>query len=120
MHYTSSHEWVTVQGPLATIGVTDYAQKELGEIVYIDLPKEGQIIAKGDVVCILESTKAAVDVYAPLSGKVTKVNALLREQPSFVNQEAEKLGWLFQIEWSALDEFDSLLDFSSYRELHVL
>lgn len=107
MRYTDSHEWVSLDGKIGTVGITDYAQKELGEIVYIDLPKEGQVVKRGDVVCVLESTKAAVDVYAPLSGKIIQINQELKQKLP-VSQGA--IEWLFKIECSQLNEWDDLLD----------
>jgi glycine cleavage system H protein len=100
MHFTPTHEWISIEGRLATIGISDHAQKELGEIVYVELPKIGQIVQSGEEVCILESTKAAADVYSPASGKVIAINELLRETPSLINRAAESNGWLYKLELS--------------------
>ena len=116
MRYTESHEWISLQGKVGTIGITDYAQKELGEIVYIELPKVGQKIKAGEEICVLESTKAAADVYAPVSGKVVEVNESLRKSPSSLNQAAESDGWLFRIELSNLGEWNQLLTQAQYLE----
>ncbi len=109
MYCTPSHEWLLVQGDLGTVGVTDRAQKELGDVVYVDLPKVGQVLKKGEAACVLESTKAAVDVYAPVSGKVVKVNEILQSQPSIINQQAQEGGWLFQMVLSDLRELSNCL-----------
>jgi Glycine cleavage system H protein (lipoate-binding) len=100
MRFTPTHEWISIEGHLATIGISDHAQKELGEIVYVELPKIGQIVQSGEEVCVLESTKAAADVYSPASGKVIAINELLRETPSLINRAAESSGWLYKLELS--------------------
>ncbi len=117
MRYTESHEWVLCKGNIATIGITPYAQKELGEIVYVELPPLGKIVRAKEEMCVLESTKAAVDIYAPVSGKVVAVNDLLKKTPTLINQKAEKEGWLFQIECANLKELDSLMSEKEYRSL---
>lgn len=97
MIYTETHEWMDVKGDTATIGVTDFAQQELGDIVYVELPKLNAEVKKGDEVVVLESTKAAVDLYTPLSGTITEVNTALKEHPDKVNKESQTGGWLFKI-----------------------
>ncbi len=97
MEFTETHEWLDLQGEIGTVGITDHAQKELGEIVYVELPKIGQEVQKGQEICVLESTKAATDVYAPMSGTIVAVNEALRETPSKINEKAQSDGWLFQI-----------------------
>jgi glycine cleavage system H protein len=116
MRYTDSHEWVTLQGKLAKVGISEYAQQELGDIVFIELPKVGQVVAAGEEVCVLESTKAAADVYAPVSGKVHAVNEVAKKDPSEINRNAEAL-WLFEIELSNPKEFDRLLTPAEYRKI---
>lgn len=117
--YTESHEWVSVDGNIGTVGITNYAQKELGEIVYIELPKIGQLIKSGDEVCVLESTKAAVDVYSPVSGEIVAINDSLRESPSSVNRDAHHGGWLFQVKLSHPTECKHLLTISQYEAIQT-
>lgn len=94
---TDSHEWVKREGNIATIGITKKASKELGEIVYVELPKVGQKIKKGEEVVVLESTKAAIDSYAPVSGEVIAINHLLVSQPELVNSDPEGAGWIYRV-----------------------
>ena len=107
--YTHSHEWMTLQGNVGTVGITHHAQKELGEIVFIELPKIGQMLQVGKEACILESTKAAIDIYSPASGKVIAVNEALRQVPASLHQTAETTGWLYRLELSNPREWDLLL-----------
>ena len=117
MHFTESHEWVTLKGKIGTVGITDHAQKELGEIVFAELPKIGQKTKAGQQIAVLESTKAAVDIYTPVSGKVVAINEALRTSPSTINQSAESAGWLFQIELQNPAELHSLMTRSQYEAL---
>jgi len=116
MKYTESHEWIRVEGSVGTIGVTDYAQQELGDIVYVELPDVGKSVQKGKEAVVLESTKAAADVYAPVSGKIVAVNEELRESPDKVNTSPGKDGWLFRIELSNESELNELLDEDAYAK----
>jgi glycine cleavage system H protein len=116
-YFTPSHEWIELSGPIGTVGITDYAQKELGEIVFIELPQVNALLKSGEEVSVLESTKAAADIYTPVSGKVIEVNSSLPSSPSLVNQSAEKMGWLFKIELSHPDELNSLLRKEEYHRL---
>lgn len=117
MRFTESHEWIVLKGHIGTVGITDYAQKELGEIVYIELPKVGQHVKAGQEVCVLESTKAAADVYAPVSGKITAINEVLKANPSAINKAAETQSWLFQIELSNPKDLDHLLTPDQYKKV---
>jgi len=90
--------WMETQGKEATVGITDEAQKELGEVVHVELPKVGQVIEKGEEVCVLESTKAAIDVYSPVSGRVEAINDELLSTPSLINRFAQSSGWLYKVE----------------------
>ncbi len=112
MRYTESHEWISLEGNIGTVGITPYAQKELGNIVHVELPKIGQIIQAGEEACVLESTKAAVDVYSPVSGKIVAVN------PSFLETSSTLSGWLFRIELSQISEVDRLLSLSQYEDFY--
>lgn len=108
-YYTSSHEWISVEGNLGTVGITEYARKELGELVYVELPVINQKVTAGEAVCVLESTKAAVDVYSPMSGVVVAVNAEgCKENPAMVD-------WLFRIELSSPSDLHSLLSHDQYQ-----
>lgn len=117
MHYTKSHEWIKVENNIGTIGISDYAQNELGEIVYIELPKVGSHVKAGSEVCVLESTKAAADVYAPVSGKVVKINEELKNSPQTVNHSAQNEGWLYQVELENPKEIEKLMTEQQYKKL---
>lgn len=114
MYYTDSHDWIQEDGK---VGITTFARDELGEIVYVELPKIGQKVEKGEEIAILESTKAAADIYAPVSGTVTRINEVLRENPNLLNTDPEGDGWLYTLELSEPKQLDSLLDRDSYQSL---
>lgn len=113
--YTPSHEWVLVEGTTAVIGITDYAQQELGDIVYVELPQIGSDVKAGDPICVLESTKSAVDLYTPLSGEVIETNGVLKESPEKVNTSSEKEGWLFKLKISTPSEYASMMEEDAYQ-----
>lgn len=115
MKFTDTHEWINVKDGVGTVGVTDYAQKELGDIVYVELPKVGSMVKKGQEVVVLESTKAAADVYSPISGKILEVNNALKTASELVNNSPEADGWLYKISAADPAEFDALLDKESYQ-----
>jgi glycine cleavage system H protein len=119
MRYTQSHEWIAVDGNIGTVGITEYAQNELGDIVYIDLPKVGTDVKAGQEACVLESTKAAVDVYSPVSGKVIAVNESLRQAPASLKGASSQMGWLFKIQISDSAELDRLFSESQYKSLYI-
>lgn len=110
MKFTETHEWIIVDGQIGTVGVTEYAQQELGEIVYVELPKVGKQIKKGDEAAVLESTKAAADVYSPASGTIVAINTELNHASELINKSAENKGWLFKLELADSKELDELLD----------
>lgn len=116
MKFTETHEWIELdkEKKIATCGITNYAQQELGDVVFIQLPNIGEKVRKNDEVVILESTKAAVDLYSPLSGKIVGLNQDLIKSPEKINQDAEKSGWLFKIEIKDLKEWDQLLTEKQY------
>lgn len=116
MKYTESHEWIKVQGKVGTVGVSHYAQKELGDIVFVELPGVGRTVDKGEEVAVLESTKAAADVYAPVSGKIVAVNPDLGDAPELINSAPEEEGWLFKIELTQPVETEALLSAESYQK----
>jgi glycine cleavage system H protein len=113
--YTKEHEWVSVEGGIATIGITDHAQQELGDIVYVELPSEGKPLAKGDSFGSVESVKAVSDVYAPLSGTVTAANTALNDAPELLNQDPHGDAWLIKIELADAAEFENLLSAADYE-----
>ncbi|MBS0621853.1 MAG: glycine cleavage system protein GcvH [Verrucomicrobia bacterium] len=115
--YTESHEWILVDHVSGTVGITHFAQQELGELVYVELPKTGQQIKAGEEVVVLESTKAAVDVCSPVSGEITAVNERLKLASQIINQSPENAGWLFKIKLSDPGELEQLLDQESYDAL---
>jgi len=115
--YSESHEWIELQGNIGTVGVTDYAQKELGDIVYVELPKVDKEISKGSEAAVLESTKAAADVYSPVSGKIIAVNTLLSTEAQTVNSSPENEGWLFKIELKDPAELANLMSQEEYHNL---
>lgn len=115
MKYTESHEWISVEDKIGTVGITDYAQSELGDIVYVELPEVGKNVNLGGEICVLESTKAAADIYSPLSGSVVEVNLELNNTPELVNQSPEKKGWLYKIELANLNELDELMELEQYQ-----
>lgn len=114
--YTKTHEWVSVEGDIATVGISDHAQDHLGDVVYIDLPEAGKSLKKGDVLCTIESVKAASDVYAPVSGKIVEVNVELDSSPETINSDAEGAGWIAKIKLSSPTELDSLMDLEAYKK----
>ena len=117
MKYSESHEWVKIDGDVAVVGVSDHAQQELGEIVYVELPEVGKEIAQKEEAAVLESTKAAADIYSPVSGTIVAVNDAVVDAPETVNEDAEGEGWLFKLKLSQSDELKDLLDTEAYQAL---
>ena len=115
--YTKEHEWVKVAGTAATVGITDFAQKELGDIVYVELPEIGRAVALGEVLGTIESVKAVSEVYAPVSGTVSGVNALLSDKPETVNLDAHGAGWICTLQRASAGELDGLMDAAAYAML---
>jgi glycine cleavage system H protein len=113
-YYTKDHEWISVDGDQATVGITEHAQEQLGDLVFVDLPQKGRNLAKGEEAVVVESVKAASDVYAPVSGEVTAVNAELAGDPALVNRSAEGDGWLFKLRIVDRNEFADLMDRDAY------
>lgn len=114
--YTKDHEWARVEGTLATIGVTRFAVDQLGDVTQVDLPKEGESVRQGDIFGSVESVKAVSDLFAPVSGKVVKVNSPLGESPEYVNEEPYDEGWMIQIELSKPEEAKALMDAAAYQD----
>jgi glycine cleavage system H protein len=115
LRYTATHEWVRLQADgLATVGITDFAQDHLGELVYVELPEVGSALAQGEACAVVESTKAASDVYSPVAGLVVEVNAQLAAAPQTINESPFDAGWLFRIRLSEPSQTDALMDAAAY------
>ncbi len=117
LRYTETHEWVSLNGNNAVIGVTDHAQKEISDVVFVELPKAGKKVQAKDSVMVVESVKAAFDIYAPMSGTVTKANEKLSGKPELVNQSPLGDGWLYELECSDPSQFDKLLTEAQYKNV---
>ena len=115
LRYAASHEWVRVDNDLATIGITDHAQAELSDVVYVDLPKPGAQVKAGAVAAVVESVKAASDIYAPVSGEVVEANLALAAKPELVNQDPFGEAWLFRVKIANASELDKLMDAAGYK-----
>jgi len=115
MYFTQDHEWISVEGDSATVGITDYAQAQLGDVVFVEVPPAGTEVAKGKEAAVVESVKAASDVYAPVSGTVTEANAALEADPSLVNTAPEGEGWFFKLTLSNPAELEGLMDDTAYK-----
>jgi glycine cleavage system H protein len=115
VHYTEEHEWIRVEGDTATVGITDFAQGQLGDIVFVELPEAGRQVTKGGEAAVVESVKAASDVYAPVTGEVTEANEALTDDPSLVNTDPEGGGWFFRLRLADTSELDGLMDVEAYK-----
>ncbi|MDH7637520.1 glycine cleavage system protein GcvH [Sphingomonas oryzagri] len=115
VYFSKDHEWISVDGTAATVGITDYAQAQLGDIVFAEVPAAGTQVEKGKEAAVVESVKAASDVYAPVSGEVTEGNAALTEDPSLVNTAPESEGWFFKLTLSDPSELEGLMDEAAYK-----
>ena len=117
--YTEDHEYVRLDGTTGTVGISNYAQEQLGDIVFVELPAEGAEFRKGDEIAVVESVKAASEIYAPVSGKIVAVNERLADEPGLVNADAAGDGWLVKFELSDAGEFDGLMDEAAYTDFAV-
>lgn len=115
-YFTEDHEWIELDGDVATVGITDYAQSQLGDIVFIEVPEEGKQVSKGDDAAVVESVKAASDVYAPVSGTIVEGNPALADEPALVNEDPEGEGWFFKMTLSDTSELDGLMDEGKYQD----
>lgn len=115
IRFSDQHEWVRIDGDTATIGITPYAAEQLGDVVYVELPEPGKSFGKGSEAAVVESVKAASDVYAPVAGEVTEVNSALSDNPALVNEDPSGEGWFFKIKLSDMAEFEALMDESAYK-----
>lgn len=114
VYYTSDHEWIRVEGDLATVGITDHAQQQLGDLVFVELPDVGRAVARGDAAVVVESVKAASDVYAPADGEIAAVNDKVGVEPALVNSGAEGDGWLWKMKLSDPAQLEGLMDKEAY------
>lgn len=114
-YFTAEHEWIEVDGDAATIGITDYAQSQLGDVVFVETPQAGTQLTKGAEAGVVESVKAASDVYSPISGKVTEGNATLEDEPELVNSSPEEDGWFFKLTVADASELEGLMDEAAYK-----
>ena len=115
VYYTKEHEWIQVEGDSATVGITDYAQSQLGDVVFVEVPEAGRQLSKGGEAAVVESVKAASDVYAPISGEVVEANTALADTPETVNHAAESNGWFARLRVSDPAEVDKLMDRAAYE-----
>ncbi|WP_426165462.1 glycine cleavage system protein GcvH [Sandarakinorhabdus sp. DWP1-3-1] len=115
LYFTQEHEWLDVTGDTATVGITDYAQGQLGDVVFVEVPEAGRVVVKGKEAAVVESVKAASDVYSPASGTVTEANAALAEDPALVNTAPESDGWFFKLTLSDVSELEGLMDAAAYK-----
>ncbi|MBB4260691.1 MULTISPECIES: glycine cleavage system protein GcvH [unclassified Bradyrhizobium] len=113
--YTSDHEWLAIEGDVATVGITDYAQQQLGDVVFVELPKVGRTLKKAEAAAVVESVKAASDVYAPVTGEVLETNAELAAEPALVNSDAQGKAWFFKIKMADRSELGGLMDEAAYK-----
>lgn len=116
IRYTKEHEWVRLDGDIATIGITDHAQEQLGDVVFVELPEIGRDVTADEACSVVESVKAASDVYAPLPGKVVETNQTIIDDPSIVNTDAEGEGWFFRLELDDTSAFEALMDEAAYND----
>jgi glycine cleavage system H protein len=116
-YFTQDHEWIRVDGNSATVGITHYAQEQLGDLVFVDLPKPGKTLTKGGACVVVESVKAASDVYAPADGEITAINQALQSDPAIVNTAPEGEGWLWQMLLSDPSQLDSMMDEAAYLKM---
>ena len=116
LYFTREHEWISVDGDTATVGISDHAQQALGDIVYAEVPEAGRQVSKGDDAAVVESVKAASDVYAPVSGEVIEGNSALADDPAIINRDPEGEGWFFKLRLSDTGELDGLMGEADYRE----
>ncbi len=117
MKFTDEHEWLTLDGDVATVGITEHASSQLGDLVFIELPKVGSQLRKGEGAAVVESVKAASDVYAPLNGDVVEINDAVTTDPALVNSDPLGKGWLYKIKLANASDFDGLMDDAAYKQL---
>lgn len=116
-YFTEDHEWIRVEDGVATVGITDYAQEQLGDLVFVELPQVGTSLSKGDTAVVVESVKAASDVYAPVDGNITAVNDALSDDPALVNSSATDKGWLWKMQLADQSQLEGLMDEAAYQAM---
>ena len=116
LYFTEDHEWLKLEGDIATVGISDYAQEQLGDVVFVELPESGRQVAQGEDVAVVESVKAASDVYAPLAGDITATNEALESEPALVNQSAMDKGWFFKMKLADPEAVKELMDEAAYKQ----
>ena len=116
LKYTDSHEWIKIKGEIAKIGITDHAQSELTDIVFVELPEVGKEVKKGEELCVVESVKSVSEIYSPVSGKISQVNSKLEDSPETINESPYDEGWLVELEIKDKSEIENLLDAESYKK----
>ena len=114
--YTEDHEWISIDDDIATVGISNHAQESLGDIVFIDLPKVGNLVKVKEEICVIESVKAASDIYSPLDGEIKEINSNLENDASIINKDAENDGWIFKLKINNLDQFDNLMNADEYKK----
>ncbi len=114
--YTEDHEWISIEGDIATVGITNHAQEQLGDVVFVDLPEVGAAVEKGGDAAVVESVKAASDVYAPIDGEIVEVNGSLVDDPSLVNSDAQGNGWFMKVKIADASQLEGLMDDAAYQE----
>ena len=117
LKFTTDHEWVRVEGDTAVVGITDYAQQQLGDVVFVELPDVGKTLERGKDAAVVESVKAASEVYAPVDGEVTEINKLLQDQPDTVNSDPQGKGWFFKIKLADIAQLDALMNETEYNNM---
>lgn len=113
--FAKTHEWAHMEGDVATVGISNHAQEEISDIVFVDLPKVGQQVTAGQNCCVIESVKSASEIYSPVSGEVIEINEALKSDPALVNREPHGNGWLFKVKMTAPADYENLLDLSAYK-----
>lgn len=116
LKYTKAHEWIKVEGEIGTAGITDYAQEQLTDVVFVELPQIGKVVSKEEAVAVVESVKSVSDIYAPVSGEVVEVNKELENKPGLINKEPYGKGWIFKLKIKDIKELDSLLSAEEYEK----
>ncbi|MCG8545393.1 MAG: glycine cleavage system protein GcvH [Alphaproteobacteria bacterium] len=119
LRFSEEHEWVRLDGDVATVGISNFAQEQLGDVVFVELPAPGKTVAKGDEAAVVESVKAASEVYAPVSGEIVEANDALADEPARINEDAEGNGWFFKVKISDSSELDGLMDANAYAAFVV-
>ena len=114
--YTRDHEWISIDGKIATVGITDYAQEQLGDLVFVELPEVGKAFDQGESAAVVESVKAASEIYAPIGGEITEANDALGDAPEKINEDATGDGWIFKMKLGDASELDELMDEAAYKD----